>query len=218
MNTIKNLALLAGITLSLEACHSSSTHQQTGTTTIAADTTIADSTSKVQAKSNPAHLKPEEAAFIQQAAVGGMMEVELGNLTTQKTKSPKIKNFAQQMITDHNKANAELTSLATGLGIKLPGALPAKEQGDLASMRQMQANEYDQNYMDMMVQDHAKTIDLFNSASKFENSQLRSFAAKTLPVLQMHNKMAIGIDSVIKVKKPDNRGDDLPNVDKNHKN
>jgi putative membrane protein len=68
------------------------------------------------------------------------------------------------------------------------------------------------------VQDHAKTIDLFNGAAKFKNDKLRSFAVKTLPVLQQHNQMAIGIDSVIRVKKPDSRGDDLPNVDKKHKN
>jgi len=223
MNTMKSLALMAGIALSLEACHQSSKNNNAGTTTIPADTTVADTTiedpafkSKTGTSSNS--LKPEEIAFIQQAAVGGMMEVELGNLTTQKTKSPKIKDFAQRMITDHTKANNELQALAVGLGIKVPGALPAKEQGNLAAMRQMEANEYDQNYMDMMVQDHAKTIDLFNGATKFENPKLRLFANTTLPILNMHHKMAIGIDSVIEVKKPDNRGDDLPNIDKKHKN
>jgi len=219
MNTMKTLALAAGIALSLAACHNSSKDDKAGgTTTIPADTMLTDTASKEQHKNTSGRLKPEEAAFIQQAAVGGMMEVELGNLTTQKTKSPKIKAFATQMVTDHTKANNELTAIAEGLGIKVPGSLPAKEQGNLAVMRQMMANEYDQNYMDMMVEDHAKTIDLFNGASKFENAKLRSFVIKTLPVLEMHNKMAIGIDSVIKVKKPDNRGDDLPNVDKKHKN
>ncbi len=208
---------MAGIAISLEACHSSSSKQQTGTTTVAGDTTITDSTSKVRARSATGRLKPEETAFIQQAAVGGMMEVELGNLTTQKTKNPKIKSFAQQMITDHTKANTELQSIAVDLGIKLPGALPAKEQSNLAAMRQMQNQEYDQNYMDMMVQDHAKTIDLFNAASKFKNPQLSAFATKTLSVLLMRNKMAIAIDSLTKVK-PAGKGDDLPNVDKNHKN
>jgi len=122
------------------------------------------------------------------------------------------------MIADHTKANQELQDIAGKLGLKVPQALPAAEQGHIAEMRQMQGNEYDQNYMQMMVNDHAKTIDLFNAASSFENAALRAFALKTLPVLQVHNKMAVAIDSVIKVKKPDNRGDDLPNIDKRHKN
>ena len=121
------------------------------------------------------------------------------------------------MITDHTKANRELSAIAQGMGMKLPGALPAAEQSHLAAMRQMEGNEYDQNYMDMMVNDHAKTIDLFNGATRFEDGKIKDFAVKTLPVLLQHNRMAIGIDSLIKVKKPDNRGDDLPNVDKKHK-
>jgi len=213
MIKIKNLAMMTGVLLSLQACQSSDKQNQ-GTTTIPADTTL-DTVSKSAVKD--ADPKLTETSFIEKAAVGGMMEVEMGNLTTQKSKSAEIIKFAKQMITDHTKANQELEALAKGMGLKLPGALPPAEQSHLAAMRQMQANEYDQNYMQMMVEDHAKTIDLFNGAARFEDGKIKDFAVKTLPVLQMHNKMAIEIDSLIKVKKPDNRGDDLPNVDKKHK-
>lgn len=217
MNNMKNLALIGCLAVSLQACQSSSDHNGSGTSTLPADTAL-DTVSKSKLNTASGKLKPEEAAFITQAAIGGMMEVEMGNLTTQHSKSPEILKFARTMIADHTKANQELQHIAAGLGMKLPGALPSAEQSHLAAMRQMMANEYDQNYMDMMVTDHAKTIDLFNGASRFKNPELQTFAVKTLPVLQAHNKMAIAIDSVIKVKKPDNRGDDLPNVDKKHKN
>jgi len=213
MTNFKNLAMMTGVFLSLQAC-TSSDKQTSGTTTIPADTTL-DTVSKSMVKDTDP--KTKETDFIEQAAVGGMMEVELGNLTTQKSKSPQIIKFAKQMITDHTKANRELSAIAQGMGMKLPGALPAAEQSHLAAMRQMEGNEYDQNYMDMMVNDHAKTIDLFNGATRFEDGKIKDFAVKTLPVLLQHNRMAIGIDSLIKVKKPDNRGDDLPNVDKKHK-
>jgi putative membrane protein len=217
MTPMKNLALMGFVILSVAACNESRSDKTEGTTTLTADTSITTE-SKDQVKNDSSRLQPEETAFIQKAAVGGLMEVEMGNLTTQKTKSDKVMTFAKRMIKDHTAANNELQQIAQSLGLKLPGALPTEEQSHLAAMRQMEANEYDQNYMNMMVQDHAKTIDLFNGASDFKNEKLRSFALKTLPVLQEHNKMAIGIDSVIKVKKPDNRGDDLPNVDKKHKN
>lgn len=213
----KFMALMIGSAFAFQACTQNSSDANTGTTTLAADSAV-DTVSKDKLSDVDGKLKPEETAFIEKAAVGGMMEVELGNLTTQKTKSPKILAFAKRMIADHTKANLELQNIVTKMGLKLPSSLPAAEQSHLASMRQMQANEYDQNYMQMMVDDHAKTIDLFNSATSFENSSLKSFASKTLPVLKEHNQMAIGIDSVIRDKKPDNRGDDLPNVDKRHKN
>jgi putative membrane protein len=217
MTNTKNLALLGCIALSVAACSPSGSDNKEGTTTLSSDTAIT-TVSKDQAKNDSSRLQPAETGFIQQAAIGGLMEVEMGNLTTQKSKSPKILAFARRMIADHTAANKELQEIAQGLGVKVPEALPSEEQSHLAAMRQAQANEYDQSYMDMMVKDHAKTVDLFNSASKFKNEKLRAFALKTLPVLQQHNNMAIGIDSVIRVKKPDNRGDDLPNVDKKHKN
>lgn len=215
MTNIRNFALLGCISLAIASC--SPTEKKEGTTTLSADTSIT-TVKKDQAKNDSSRLQPSETGFIQKAAIGGLMEVEMGNLTTQKSKSPKILAFAKRMIADHTAANAELKQIAKRLGVKVPEALPSEEQRHLAAMRQGQANEYDQSYMDMMVQDHAKTVDLFNAATQFKNDQLRTFALKTLPVLQQHNQMAIGIDSVIRVKKPDSRGDDLPNADKKHKN
>lgn len=217
MNKIKNLSLMTIIAVAAWSCKPGKSGDKAGTTTIPADTTLATD-SRSQVRNDTAHLETDESAFVQNAAIGGMMEVEMGNLTTQKSKDPKVLAFAKRMITDHSKANAELTTIAGGMGIHLPGALPTVEQGHLAAMRQMEAKEYDQNYMQMMVGDHAKTIDLFNGATRFKDAKLSAFAKKTLPVLMAHNKMAIGIDSLIQRKKPDNNGDDLPNVDKKRKN
>lgn len=213
MNNMKSLVLAAGIVFTLQACNQSSKDKEaTGTTTVSGDTTV-NAGGKDAVKNGNVKLKPEEIAFIEKAAVGGMMEVELGNLTTQKTKNTIVKDFANRMITDHNGINKDLQNIATVFGLKLPGALPAIEQSHLTAMRQMQGNEYDENYVDMMVSDHSKTLDLFNGAARFNNPELKEFALRTIPVLQAHNKMAIGIDSVIKVKKPGHSGNDLPTSD-----
>lgn len=217
MTKIKNLYLLGSIALFVAACSSPGSENKDGTTTLSGDTAIT-TVAKDQAKNDSSRLQPSETGFIQQVATGSLMEVEAGSLTTQKSKSQKVVDFAKMMVTEHTSLNKELKELAHGLGIQLPEALPSSEQSNLASLRQLQANEYDQTYMDLAVKDHAKTIDLFNGAINFKNEKLRAFAERTLPVLQHHNEMAIGIDSVIRVKKPDSRGDDLPNVDKKHKN
>lgn len=219
MNYKNTTILTACLAVSLWACNRSDKTENTGTTTISADTAL-HTQSATGNQNNAVKLKPEEAAFIEKAAIGGLMEVESGNLTLQKTKKNQVKEFAERMIKDHTKANNELKTLAAGMGVKLPEALPSAEQSHLAAMKQMMDNEYDQNYMDMMVNDHSKTIDLFNGASRFDNAILSSFAKKTLPILQHHNKMAITVDSLLKVanKNRGPKGDDLPNVDKHHKN
>ena len=52
------------------------------------------------------------ASFVQMAAVGGLFEVQSSELATTAGQSAEVKAFAQQMITDHTKANQELQQLA----------------------------------------------------------------------------------------------------------
>lgn len=217
MNYRKTMILMVCTAFALQACNQSAKTENQGTSTLSADTVL-DTHATDGKKNNSSKLKPEETSFIQQTAVGGLMEVEAGNLTLQKTKFEQVKDFAKRMIKDHTQANNELQTLASGMGIKLPGALPSAEQNRFDAMKQMTGNEYDQNYMDMMVNDHAKTIDLFNGASRFDNPELRSFALKMLPVLNEHHRTAIKLDSLVKLKNRAPKGDDLPNVDKKHKN
>src|SRR3954467_12032604 len=44
-----------------------------------------------------------DAAFAKEAAVGGMAEVELGNLAKEKASNNDVKQFGDRMVTDHSK-------------------------------------------------------------------------------------------------------------------
>ena len=70
---------------------------------------------------------PDEK-FVMDAAQGGMLEVQLGTLATQKAASDDVKQFGQRMVDDHSKANTELTTLAGQKNITLSTALDAKNQ------------------------------------------------------------------------------------------
>src|SRR5437868_5367671 len=43
------------------------------------------------------------AAFMDTAAIGGMMEVDLGKLTLEKSTNSRVREFAAQMVADHTK-------------------------------------------------------------------------------------------------------------------
>src|SRR5215217_8014756 len=47
------------------------------------------------------------AAFMDTAAVGGMMEVDLGKLALEKSSNAEVKKFAAQMVADHTKAGTD---------------------------------------------------------------------------------------------------------------
>jgi len=54
----------------------------------------------------------DDQDFMEEAAYGGLMEVELGRYAQQAAQNPRVKNFAAMMVKDHSKANDELKALA----------------------------------------------------------------------------------------------------------
>jgi putative membrane protein len=125
--------------------------------------------------------------FWSEAAIGGMTEVELGKLAAQKAKNAEVKKFAQMMVTDHSKANDELKSLAQKKNITLPTQLDSAHQSDIQALQSESADNFDKEYVDMMVEDHEKDVAFFQrQASTGTDPDAKAFAAKTLPVLQKH--------------------------------
>ncbi len=136
-------------------------------------------------------LKAADMKFAQEAAAGGMEEVELGKLAVQKAQNDKVKQFGQRMIDDHTKANDQLKSLAAKDNITLPTDLDAKGKAMVAKYSNLSGAAFDRSYMRDMVKDHQKDVAEFQKESTSgSNDDLKGFAAATLPTLQDHLKMA----------------------------
>lgn len=143
-----------------------------------------------------APLSKEDSSFVMEAAVGGLMEVQAGQLAQQNAQSQRVKDFGGMMVTDHSKANDELKSYASGHGINLPDSLPADKQKHINSMKNMKGTAFDKHYVSMMVDDHQKDVAKFKKESTGANdAQLKTWATNTLPVLQKH------LDSIQAIKK-----------------
>ncbi len=69
-----------------------------------------------------------DKTFVMKAAQGGMLEVQLGQLASDKASSQDVKDFGAKMVTDHGKAGDELKSIATTKGLTLPDKLDDKHQ------------------------------------------------------------------------------------------
>ena len=129
--------------------------------------------------------------FAMDAAQGGLAEVELGQLATQKGQSDKVKQFGQRMVDDHTNANKELKSIAEKNNITLPTSINAKDQALKDKLSGLSGADFDRAYMSSMVKDHTKDIGEFQrEANSGANADLKGFAAQTLPTLQEHLRMA----------------------------
>jgi len=129
--------------------------------------------------------------FVLAAAHGGMAEVELGQLATKNGSSDAVKQFGQRMVEDHGKANEELKQLAAGKGITLPTSLDKKHKQTYSHMSRLTGQNFDHAYAADMVKDHQKDVSEFEKeATSGTDPDVKAWAAKTLPTLQEHLRMA----------------------------
>ncbi len=152
----------------------------------------ADSTNeaRIEDTANPGAqpaVSEADSKFAVDAANGGLAEVQLGQAAQAKATDPKVKEFATLMVADHTKANDELKSLAGIKGITLPSAPSEEMQKEAADINAKAGKDFDKAYIDQMVKDHKKTVELFEDGQKnIKDAELKAFIDKTLPVLRTH--------------------------------
>lgn len=132
-----------------------------------------------------------DEAFVAKAAQGGMAEVELGKLASEKASADAVKQFGQRMVTDHGKANDELKTLAANKKMTLPTDIGAENKALRDRLTKLSGAAFDQAYMKAMVADHVKDVNEFRTESKSgKDADVKAWAGKTLPTLEEHLKMA----------------------------
>jgi putative membrane protein len=131
-----------------------------------------------------------DQAFVKEAAIGGMAEVALGQLASTKATNDKVKAFAQRMVMDHGKANDELKTLASSKNMNVPATVDAKHQATHDRLARLSGVTFDRAYVSDMLADHRKDVAAFKrEATSATDSDVKQFAAKTLPTLEEHLKM-----------------------------
>jgi putative membrane protein len=132
-----------------------------------------------------------ERKFMTGAAMGGMAEVEGGQLAAKKATTKEVKEFGQRMVDDHGKANEELKRIAATKGVQLPTQLDRKHRGDLERLAKLSGADFDREYMEYMVKDHKKDVAEFKKAAQgLTDADVKQFASSKLPTLEEHLRMA----------------------------
>jgi putative membrane protein len=170
-------------TMSTTTSGDASMGTDTGTTTTATVNNVNDSDKK----------------FMTEAASGGMMELEAGQLAAQSASSDRVKAFGNMMVQDHTNANNELKALASQKNVMLPDSMMAEHRDHITMLKKKTGKEFDKAYMSMMVTDHNEDVNKFQvNANNAADADLKGFASKTLPVLRKHLDSAKAINSSLK--------------------
>jgi len=155
---------------------------------------IGFNTVKAQDKSNDTTAR----YFIIQVSIGNLQEIAQGRLAAEQAVNPEVKAFAQRMVTDHTRAEAQLMQLIKAKGFRLPQEATDTPPDDLM-LKNIPAKDFDRMYVHMMVPDHRQTIQLFEKyAVTGKDPDVRAFAEQILPVLKEHLASIIAIDNSMK--------------------
>jgi putative membrane protein len=132
-----------------------------------------------------------DSRFVTDAAKGGMAEVELGKLATEKAGADQVKKFGQLTVDEHRRVNEELKTLAQNKDISLPTAEDGSHRAIHEQLAQLSGDAFDRAYLRAMVDSHLKTVYAFRVESRSgKDPDVKAWASKTLPMLEDHLKRA----------------------------
>lgn len=133
----------------------------------------------------------QDKDFVMQASLGDYTEITFSQLALQKSTNPKVKSFAQRMITDHNQLEAEMKPVAEKLGVTPATALDAQHQQLYDQLNQLSGADFDKQYISDMDTDHHKTLDAFKAEeASTQDKQLKPIVKKGEKVVAQHTEMA----------------------------
>ena len=133
---------------------------------------------------------PTDRMFVSTALKGGMAEVQLGQLTLQKSNNEQVKQFAQKMIDDHTKLGDQMKPIAQQIGVEAPTKISKKDQKTMAKLQNLSGTAYDQAYIRDMVKDHKQDLSEFQSeASNGQDPAVKNAANQGSQVIAQHLQM-----------------------------
>jgi putative membrane protein len=139
--------------------------------------------------------------FIKDAAQANSAEIALSQVAQAKAQNSDVKQLAQMMVTDHQTCNQTLQGIAQAHGVAIDQSLDWVNQHEVNRLQKADTADFDKDYTKIMLKDHVKAIKMFQKAAdEVKDSDVKEFAANTLPTLRNHLRhaedaaRAVGLD------------------------
>jgi putative membrane protein len=133
----------------------------------------------------------DDKKFLATAAQSDQNEIKLSELAEDKATSPAVKAFAKKMVTEHKKMSASMMPFAEKAGVTPPSDVDADHQKEYDKLNGLSGGDFDKEYIDQMVTDHAKALDAFTTEAKdTKDVKLRAAVLKGKTMVAAHKNMA----------------------------
>lgn len=186
----RSALVAAAAVISLAAC------QQKDETASAADpgtsnTTVnaaQDATSAAVGATSAATLgQVSTDAFVTNAAISDMYEIQAGEIAQRKGQSATVKEFGKMMVADHTAMSNVMKPLITAAGQTAPTGLDERRKGMIDNLNAAAAGDFDKVYLDQQEAAHNEALALMRGyAENGDDAGLKEAAAKAAPKIQTH--------------------------------
>jgi len=142
-------------------------------------------TAKVNAQSD------DDKKFLANAAQSDVNEIKLSQLAEQKATDPAVKAFAQKMVAEHNKMSMSMQPFAASWGVTPTTDMDADHQKEYDKLNGLSGADFDKEYIDQMVSDHANALDAFTTEAKdTKDAKFRAAVIQGKTMVAAHKNMA----------------------------
>ena len=160
-----------------------------------AETTPNSSATAVDSTMN-AHpqLARGDRRFVEKIAKISAEDVALSRLAADRASREEVREFARQLIADHEKANSDLSLLASNKGVVLPVA----DRTKLDRWANKKGKDFDEDYLEKMIDGHKDAVDAMeSSAKKAEDTDVAAYARDHLAAMQEHLRKAKDLKKLV---------------------
>ena len=147
---------------------------------------------------------PSDAQIVGIVLAADSIDIDYAKLAMSKTQDKEIKDFAQQMITDHSAVSKEVTGLAGKLNLSpedgdTSNSLKTQAQQMMQKLQALSGKEFDQAYIDNEVAYHQAVINATKTVlvPSAQNAALKSALEGAEPLFDGHLQHAERVQATI---------------------
>jgi putative membrane protein len=129
--------------------------------------------------------------YLKTSISGDLFEIIGGKWAQHHSKNAAVLRLANRLVSDHTKSLKDAADLAHSLGIDVPSKPTPSMQWELNMVRSLHGAAYNHWYASLEVFDHVQDIqEASDEVNDGTNKQIRDDAAKELPTLRIHLRLA----------------------------
>lgn len=126
--------------------------------------------------------------YIAKAGAGDLYEIQASQMAVTRARRPQVREFAQMLVTDHNRSTQMVTDAARSDGLSpRPPMLEPAQRTMLRQLERARDRDFDRLYLAQQIPAHQQGLALHrNYARTGEGRALRRAARDIVPVVQAH--------------------------------